>query len=446
MTRRVTGAILLATVSLATPARAQDDNAAVIRWATAAKHPIRTTTTGGTAADLGPLLRMIGPARVVALSEAVHLGAEPLEFRNRLFQRLVERGGFTAIAIESGIAEGQVIHDYVNGAPGDLATVVDTGMSWTFGVAPQNRTLVEWLRARNRTGRPVRFYGFDIPGSPGNPSVRRRLQTGVDVTLTYLARVDSAAADEIRTRLAPFLALEPRTAIDAYSALAAPERDQITAAIADLNSFLERRGPLYRSRGSERAYQWARRTAVGARQTDNWLRQIPVGWKPTPGRRPAWFTEATNVRDRGMADNIEWILDQEGPGARILVFASRFHIATAQVVNRGPAATDTSTVLGQHLRARLGPSLITIGNLVGGGQWGCGKFVFPVATPPKNSIDGTFAAVGTPLYYLDQRSAPETARAWLDRDRPLSEDAGFTMSVGRSFDLLLYFDRTTPSC
>ena len=167
---------------------AQTDRDAVIRWAAAAKQPLRTTKPGGSTRDLDGLLRMIGPARIVALSEAVHFGAEPLEFRNRLFQALVERGEFTAIAVESGIAEGHVIHDYVNGGPGDLGAVVDTGLSWTFDVAPQNRELVEWMRARNQRGQPVRFYGFDVPGSPGNPGVRRGLQTGVDVTLAYLAR------------------------------------------------------------------------------------------------------------------------------------------------------------------------------------------------------------------------------------------------------------------
>ena len=434
------------TAGVSAPGGAQTDHDAVIRWATAAKPPLRTTKPEGSTRDLDALLRMIGPARIVALSEAVHLGAEPLEFRNRLFQALVERGGFTVIAIESGIAEGQVVHDYVNGAPGDLRAVVDTGMSWMFGVTPQNRELVEWMRARNQRGQPVRFYGFDVPGSPGNPGVRRRLQTGVDVTLAYLAGVDQAAESDLRTRLAPFLTLDPKTAVDGYAAMPAVNRNQVTAAIADLSALLERRGPTYRSLSSAEAYEWARRTAAGARQTDNWLRRLPVGWKHTPGTRPAWFTDATNVRDRGMAENIEWILEREGPKAKILVFASRFHVTTSRITDPGPADADTSIGLGQHLRARFGADVVTIGNLIGGGRWGCDKFVFPVTPPASHSVDGTFAAVGTPLYYLDHRSAPKAVRAWLDQEHPISEDPGSRVSPGRAFDLLVYFERTTPAC
>lgn len=299
--------------------------------------------------------------------------------------------------------------------------MVDTGLSWTFDVAPQNRELVEWMRARNQRGQPVRFYGFDVPGSPGNPGVRRRLQTGVDVTLAYLARVDQAAESDLRTRLAPFLTLDPKTAVDGYAAMPAVNRNQVTAAIADLSALLERRGPTYRALSSPEAYEWARRTAAGARQTDNWLRRLPVGWKHTPGTRPAWFTDATNVRDRGMAENIEWILEREGPKAKILAFASRSHVTTSRMTDPGRADADTAIGLGQHLRARFGADLVTIGNVIGGGRWGCDKFVFPLTAPASHSVDGTFAAVGAPLYYLDIRSAPPAVRRWLDQEHPLGE-------------------------
>lgn len=85
---------------------AQTDRDAVIRWAAAAKQPLRTTKPGGSTRDLDGLLRMIGPARIVALSEAVHFGAEPLEFRNRLFQALVERGNSPPLRSSPGSRKG----------------------------------------------------------------------------------------------------------------------------------------------------------------------------------------------------------------------------------------------------------------------------------------------------------------------------------------------------
>ena len=79
------------------PCAAQNDSTAdrdrsgVLRWARSSLSPLSTVEPGAPWSDLDPLLRMIGDASLVATSEAVHMGAEPLEFRNRLFQYLVEK-------------------------------------------------------------------------------------------------------------------------------------------------------------------------------------------------------------------------------------------------------------------------------------------------------------------------------------------------------------------
>jgi len=99
--------------------------------------------------DVEPLGAMVGDAPVVALSEAAHLGAEPLEFRNRVLEYLVEDKGFTAIAIESGIVESRAVHDYVLGSRSELASVVAAGFSWTFDALPQTTTPIPAMPARS---------------------------------------------------------------------------------------------------------------------------------------------------------------------------------------------------------------------------------------------------------------------------------------------------------
>src|SRR5687767_7224396 len=97
---------------------------AVLELAKKSRVRLATTAPGSSWEDLAPLGEMIRDATVVALSEGVHGGAEPLEFRNRVLQYLVREKGFTAIAIESGIVEGRMVHDYVRGGPGDLASAL----------------------------------------------------------------------------------------------------------------------------------------------------------------------------------------------------------------------------------------------------------------------------------------------------------------------------------
>jgi erythromycin esterase-like protein len=88
----------------------------------------------------------------------------------------VENLGFRVIAIESGITEGRVVHDHVTGTPGDLGTVMQQGISMGFDRFPQNEELVKWMREWNadpRHQQKLEFFGFDVPGSSGNPFGRR---------------------------------------------------------------------------------------------------------------------------------------------------------------------------------------------------------------------------------------------------------------------------------
>lgn len=135
-------------------------------------HPFATTVSGAELEYLKPLGNMIGNATVVSFGEGMHGGAQPLEFRNLLFRYLVEKLGFTTIAIESGITESDGVNQYVSGGPGDLNKVVDQGFSWTFNAYPQEASLVQWMRDYNADPhhfRKIQFYGFDMPGSPTNP-------------------------------------------------------------------------------------------------------------------------------------------------------------------------------------------------------------------------------------------------------------------------------------
>jgi erythromycin esterase len=454
MPRSSLGLALAGLLALARPATAQSgpDRDAFLRWAKGAIRPLRTVTMTGSDADLAPLARMIGTASVVAVSEGVHAGAEPLEFRNRLFRYLVEHLGFTAIAIESGLTEGRVVHDYVRDGRGDLPSVLARGLTWTFDRLPQNEALVRWLRQYNadpRHARKLDFFGFDVPGSPGNPAANRGMRTALDEVLAYLERVDPAAAAAFHSRLdslLPDVRLDPANQDSRqYPRLSAAERDVLTGAVADLVALLERREARYTAASSPVDYQWAHRNVLGARAVDSWLRQIPIGWKPSAGM--SFFLEATDIRDRAQADNVGWILDRLGPGAKLLIFASRYHISTTPVKTSLAAGGPGNAVAGTYLRRRLGSRLVTIGNLIGKGAFGCAGFSATIDPSPPESVDGTIGALGLPLALLDLRAAPPAARAWLDREQTLGggRDA-MRVVIGQAFDLVYYLDSVAPAC
>jgi erythromycin esterase len=154
--------------------------------------------------DLKPLCKIIGNARIVMLGEGQHFAAEPLEFRNRLFRYLVEDLGFNAIALESGVTEGRLVHDYVLGSPGEIHAVLSQGLSWTFDLLPQNKELISWMRGYNADPKhlhKLEFFGYDVSGSPTVLQATRNADTALNEAIRYLQSVDTIEADAINARL-----------------------------------------------------------------------------------------------------------------------------------------------------------------------------------------------------------------------------------------------------
>jgi erythromycin esterase len=399
--------------------------------------------------DLRRLGAMIRDARIVALSEGVHGGAEPLAFRNRLFKFLVEELGFTAIAIESGITESRVVHDYVLGSPEEIETVIEQGFGWTFDRFPQNEELVQWMREYNMAAGPtekIRFFGFDVPGSPTNGWATRGVASVIEEPLRYIGLADPEAAASVEARIRPLL---PSVRLDLagatppsqaqYFDLSQGDRDLLTATIADMISLFERREVTYVANGSSTDYEWAYRMSIGARQTDAYLRRIPGGWT---GGQPAWIYEALQVRGRAMADNVSWIIDQLGKEKRLLLFGHRVHMAAVPMVAGGARIP-----LGAYLRQKYGNEVVALGNVVGEGEVGCRDQPTAKIAPSTTSVDGLLAQLDVPLFVLDLRTAPPDVARWLHQTNVLSDGLDtISLDVADAFDVLLFTGGLTPAC
>lgn len=441
--------------------RAEDtraDRDRFVKWAKASLAPLTTVHAESHRQDLDPLGKMVGDKTIVALSEAAHGAAEPLEFRNRVLQYLVEQQGFTAIALESGIVESRAVHDYVQG-DGDLSTALAEGISWTFDRLPQNRTLVRWLKEYNADPRHVRkinFYGFDVSGSPGEPRANRGLNTALAAVLQYLASVDIAAATAFHDRLDAFLPsvrfeFDRPAAARGYDQLSHAERDAVTSTVADLVTLFERQEVRYRAASAAIDYEWGYRAAIGARQVDAWLREIPLDWQPSsgpitfPSEQTKFFPMATDIRDRAQADNIAWIIEQEGSLGKVLVYGHQYHLSKTPVKTSW-AGPGEQAPMGTYLRRRFGERLLTIGNLIGTGEIDGEAGKRTLKEPLPESIDALARDAGAELFLLDLRAAPAKVADWLGQEHLIGhgQDA-LKLPVGRAFDVLFYIDAVTPA-
>jgi erythromycin esterase len=445
------GALAFLTAALPAGAQAPEDvRTAFLQWAKKSLHPVSNANLDASTKDLRPIEKMIGDAKIVGLSEGIHGAAEPLIFRNRLFKHVVEHLGFNAITIESGIVESRVLNDYVTQGKGEFNAVLRQGFSNGFDTFRQNGELIRWMKEYNARLPPeavkVQIFGLDVPGSPGNFDAARGPDTALQSVLEYLRAVDPEAAAQMQSRVEAFLPV--LKGINGYGDLKEPERDTLTAAVADLVSLMERQRFAYVAKSSKVDFDWAERAAIGARQTDTWFRRMPVGWKLEDGL--AWTRYAMQVRDRAMADNLEWVRNRLGFRGRVLVFAAAGHLASTIV--QGPTQQFREFVpLGAYIKDRFGSDFINILNLVVNGEINyCSanpRRLIPLKPPPESAVETLFAAVNAPRYVLDLRRAPAGVSTWLQQSQDhWNGFAALQFATAGAFDLVYYVTPVTSAC
>jgi len=159
-------------------------------------------------------------------------------------------------------------------------------------------------------------------------------------------------------------------------------------------------------------------------------------------------------RDRSMADNVKWILNQS-PNAKIVLWAHNGHVAAA-----GPGGFES---MGSMLRKTFGDQMVIFGFAFNHGSFqaikqGKGLQDFTVPPAPPGSFDAMLAATGIPLLAIDLRQAPRSGpvAAWLNESHKsrsigaiYSEDAHDTLMANLAardcFDVMLFVDKTTAA-
>ncbi|MBK9030595.1 MAG: erythromycin esterase family protein [Myxococcales bacterium] len=136
----------------------------VAAWLGRAGAPLTTVEAGHGFADLAPIGRMVGTARVVGLGEATHGSREFFQLKHRLLEYLVAEHGFTVFAIEANQPECRAINAYVLHGTGDARAALAGIYFWTWDTE-EVLAMIEWMRAWNADPahrRKVQFVGFDM--------------------------------------------------------------------------------------------------------------------------------------------------------------------------------------------------------------------------------------------------------------------------------------------
>ncbi len=310
-------------------------------------------------ASLGDSVELLG------FGEALHGGEEILVLRNRLFQRLVEEHGYSAIAIESSFPRARVVNDYFSGrGPANYEAVREAGFSHGFGRLEANRELVEWMRAYNSDPThqiKLQFYGFDSPTEMTFSDSPRHV---LHFVLDYLASIDGVSAKERRERIDHLLGQDsdwenPAAMMDPSESVGlSPAATALRIETEDLISELQVRRPELVAESEESRYLEAVHYAKVARQLLNYHAVLAR----KSGDR---IVGGLGLRDSMMAENLEYIVARERGRGKVLAYAHNSHLSRGKAEWQLGADLLAWWPAGAHLAEIFGPRYAAIGTAVG---------------------------------------------------------------------------------
>jgi erythromycin esterase len=361
-------------------------------------------------ADLEPLAGLIGDARVVSLGEITHGDGSAFLLRTRLVRFLHERLGFDVLAFESGLVECERVMEALR-SDGPIGDAIELGIYDVWAQSAEIRPLFEYVRATQGTDRPLRLVGFDPQfSSTRTPAYIR------DGLAEVLGR--DPEVDAMLQALGDVAARVSESDFTAWSA----RLDELERAVA--RSTHPDTALWQQAIASLRWQLVARRHTSTAPPLD--VRDIETSFR-APER-----VRASNTRDRGMADNLLWHLDERWPGRKVIVWAANNHVRTSSArISTGPEPVRERR-MGEVLKQTLGDDLYTVLATCYEGAWASASVRKPDGSlqwqsgehPP--AADGTLAALlhasGATAAWLDLDAALGTC-AWLDR--PTTVRAGF---------------------
>lgn len=250
--------------------------------------------------------------QIIALGEATHGNKEFQQLRLDVLQVLVEKYGVRAFALEGDFGGCEAINRYIHGEGGTAAEAL-SATGFAIYRTEEMENLVEWMRNYNASatqGDDLRFYGFDME--------QRAYTYRYLLEALQKANIDTADFEKMWNS-------EANTYADGYTV---EQRTEIITAVKE---------------------QLPPDDVQAIHFADILLQNIELGKYIDDS------AELNAQRDRMMAENTLWILQQEQArgNSRILISGHNNHIM--QCENAG------MPVLGSLLAENLGDGYFAIG-------------------------------------------------------------------------------------
>jgi len=268
-------------------------------------------------ADLTPLFKKIGDARIVMLGEASHGTHEFYTWRSYISRRLIQEKNFNFIAVEGDWPDCYRINRYIKNykdAGTDSKEVLSQFRRWPTWMWAnwEILELTNWLKQYNSSihlNKKIGFYGLDVYS----------LWESMEVIMQYLTKVDKKA---LETAKKAFECFEPYQKDEGRSYAKAsqfvPEicEDEVLTLLKEIQQRLPRYDGDF-----ENVFSTEQNALIAVNAEKYYRAMVNAG------------PHSWNIRDGHMADTLERLLNFHGSGSKVIVWEHNTHVGDARATD-----------------------------------------------------------------------------------------------------------------
>jgi len=332
-------------------------------------------------ADLEPLFKYIGDARIVMLGESTHGTHEYYMWRAYITKRLVEEKGFRFIAVEGDWPDCYRLNRFVKGYDLDNKSAFKVLLG--FGRWPtwmwanwEIVALADWLQKHNKglpANRRVGFYGLDVYS----------LWESMENIMQYLKKTDPVALKKANEAFQCFEPYRKDETSYARASQLVPELCQTE--VVELLMEIQRKLPSYNT-DHENVFS-TEQNAMIAVNAEKYYRAMIMGGPHS------W-----NIRDRHMIDTLDRLLKFHGNDSKAIVWAHNTHVGDARATDMVDEGMYNIGELARMSHHENGVVLIGFGSYKGkvfaGKNWGASMQEMSMPEASKGSIEYLLHAAG----------------------------------------------------